>query len=213
MYYIEETDNELIKYEVELDTEKLMKLRKEIVDQCSTIEHIKNQVEGLLEHSFFEGRDIRNYHERRIGRKEYFDAPDKDVYEIEYDLYIHTSLAHYIDKLLKGDTSIINSLINYCPSIEPEVLLRKLGEAFKNNLINSLTKSLDDIEMDALKQNIDNVKTVKKDIELNKNQVSDAMFYDDVIKCITLKEVNRIDKDAIKRVEEFQDISYTKKNK
>ena len=96
MYYIEETDTEVIKYEVEIDKDNLLKLKEKIIDECSAIEHKKtNQVEGLLEPSFFEGRDIRNYKERRIGRKEYFDGPDEDIYEIEYDEYHHTDIVRY----------------------------------------------------------------------------------------------------------------------
>ena len=43
MYYIEEKDNELIKYEVEIDKENLLELRGKIIDECSAIEHKKNK--------------------------------------------------------------------------------------------------------------------------------------------------------------------------
>ena len=63
----------------------------------------------------------------------------------------------------------------------------------------------------SLKQSINSLELLKEEIELNKNQVSDNRYYDAVMKCITLTEVDRIDKDAIKRVKEFQGTSYTKK--
>ena len=43
MYYIEETDTEVIKYEVEIDKDNLLKLKEKIIDECSAIEHKKNK--------------------------------------------------------------------------------------------------------------------------------------------------------------------------
>ena len=39
MYYIEQIDGELIKYEVELDEERLIELKKIIINECGRIEH------------------------------------------------------------------------------------------------------------------------------------------------------------------------------
>ena len=39
MYYIEETDDELIKYEVEINEENLIELREKIINNCSNIIH------------------------------------------------------------------------------------------------------------------------------------------------------------------------------
>ena len=63
MYYIEETDTEVIEYEVEIDKEKLLKLREKIIDECSAIEHKKiNQVEqpyrNILELRFVKGMKV-----------------------------------------------------------------------------------------------------------------------------------------------------------
>ena len=212
MYYIEETDTEVIEYEVEIDKEKLLKLREKIIDECSAIEHKKiNQVEGLLEPSFFEGRDIRNYKERRIGRKEYFYAPDKDIYEIEYDEYHHTDIVRYIDYLLNGAPLGISLLKDYSSSCKPITLLKNSELEEKNTIKKELKKPLKEMKISSLKQSINSLELLKEEIELNKNQVSDKIYYDAVMKCITLTEVDRLKKDDIKRIEEFQGITYTKK--
>ena len=67
------------------------------------------------------------------------------------------------------------------------------------------------MKISSLKQSINSLELLKEEIELNKNQVSDKIYYDAVMKCITLTEVDRLKKDDIKRIEEFQGISYTKK--
>ena len=83
----------------------------------------------------------------------------------------------------------------------------------KATLRRCLTEPLEKIEIQALKESINSLEALKEERELNKNQVNDKIYYDDVMKCITLTEVDRMDKDTIRRVEEFQGTSYTKKNK
>ena len=45
MIYIKETDEELIKYELEVDKDKLIQLREEIIENCSEIEHVEYESE------------------------------------------------------------------------------------------------------------------------------------------------------------------------
>ncbi len=66
MYYYEETDNEIIKYEVKINREKLLNLRYNIVNK---IKHYCYETDNLSELSFFENNDIRNYLSRKTGEK------------------------------------------------------------------------------------------------------------------------------------------------
>ncbi len=136
------------------------------------------------------------------------------MYKIEYDIYKHTPLVMYIDRLLQGDGSVIKELKEY----KGNTLLAEKAKIVIKNYIDNIKKEIN--KEDYIKINAfdiinggENIKIYQKLIELNKNQLSDMYYYDDVMKCITLTEVDRMDKDAIRRVEEFQGISYTKKNK
>ncbi len=103
MYYIEETDNELVKYEVKFDTERLINLREKIVDNLSVIKHEDNETDGVPFSSFFIDNDVRNYKATRTGKwKEYFEE-DRPIYRIKYDIYQHPKLADYIDMILEGN--------------------------------------------------------------------------------------------------------------
>lgn len=213
MYYIEETDNELIKYEVELDTERLNSLKEEIIEKCSEIDHRCYESDYEPGYDFFETHHIENYHSTKTGKtKEYF-VETRDIYKIEYDEYEHPLIVDYIDSLINGDTSVIPSLKSYSSFTPPLVTARESEKAVKSTLINYLNKPLEEIKIEALTQSIHALSCLKEDIIKNKNQTSVAVYYDAVMNCITLTEVDRIDKDAIRRVEEFQGISYTKKNK
>ena len=152
---------------------------------------------------------FKNYHSRKIEEpKDYF-----ETYVIEYDEYMPTPLVNYIDYLLNGYAQIISLLKDYSLSCNSILLVKQREIELKATLRRCLTEPLEKIEIQALKESINSLEALKEERELNKNQVNDKIYYDDVMKCITLTEVDRMDKDTIRRVEEFQGTSYTKKNK
>ncbi len=63
MFYIEETDDELVKYEVELDTERLSSLKSEIIENCSEKSHNQFKCEDKSDLWTLKDKDIRNYKE------------------------------------------------------------------------------------------------------------------------------------------------------
>ena len=67
------------------------------------------------------------------------------------------------------------------------------------------------MEIPIIKALLFRLAAIQETFKLNQNQQNDMNYYNDVIDCIKLKEVDRLDKETIKRVEEFQGISYTKK--
>ncbi len=213
MFYIKETNNEVIKYEVELDIERLKSLKDEIIEKCSEISHYCYESDYELTHDFLQNHDIRNYHFTETGKKKDYFEEIRDIYKIEYDEYEHPLIVDYIDSLINGDTSVIPSLKSYSSFTHPLGAARESEKAVKRTLINYLNKPLEEIEIESLTQSIHTLSCLKEDILKNKNQKNVSVYYDDVMKCITLTEVDRIYKDAIRRVEEFQGISYTKKNK
>ena len=129
MFYIEETDDELVKYEVELDTERLSSLKSEIIENCSEKSHTRFKCEDKSDLWTLEDKDIRNYKEYWLGQIEYFGCPKTDMYKIEYDIYKHTKLVMYIDRLLQGDGSVIKELKEYKGIT---LLAEKAEKAFKH---------------------------------------------------------------------------------
>lgn len=213
MYYIEETDNEVIKYEVTINSERLLALKEEIIENCSEISHHCYESDYELTHDYLQIHDIRDYHFTETGKKKDYFEETRDIYKIEYDEYDHPLIVDYIDILINGDTSVIPSLKNYSSFSHPLGKARESENAVKSTLIYYLNKPLEEIEIESLTQSIHTLSCLKEDIIKNINQKSVSVYYDDVMKCITLIEVDRINKDAIKRVEEFQGTSYTKKIK
>ena len=213
MYYYEETDNEIIKYEVKIDREKLLNLRYNIVNKCSKIKHYCYETDNLPELYFFEDNDIRNYISRKTGeKKEYFEE-ERDVYEITYDEYQHPKLADYIDKLLQGNLKVLSKLKKYKgDSLEKDYVIELFNES-KQIIMKELNKPLMNINVDDLVYEVEYLQTLQSMIKLNEKQENAISYYNAVMKCVTLTEVDRLNKDDIKRIREFQGNSYTKKNK
>ena len=213
MVYYEETENEVIKYEVKIDREKLSILRHNIVNKCSKIKHYCYETDNLPELYFFEDNDIRNYISRKTGeKKEYFEE-ERDVYEITYDEYQHPKLADYIDKLLQGNLKVLSKLKKYKgDSLEKDYVIELFNES-KQIIMKELNKPLMNINVDDLVYEVEYLQTLQSMIKLNEKQENAISYYNAVMKCVTLTEVDRLNKDDIKRIREFQGTSYTKKNK
>lgn len=192
MFYIEETGEEYIKYIVKINEKELLSIRKEIIDNCSEIRHYKEKIDGDYDYSFFYKNDIRNFKSKKVGTKEYFPDIYINVNEVEYDKYIHPKLAEYINRLLLGDATAIKELKKYKG----------------NTLVKAKIKSTEVEESNA--KIIDYLKNYMK---LNKNQKSDMNYYDEVMMCITLIEVDRINKEEVRNIEQLYNTSKVKRKK
>ena len=146
MFYYEETDNEVVKYEVKLDTERLINLREKIVNNCSKIIHHKYQCESESDFNIQESVNVKNYRSRKVEEpNDYF-----ETYVIEYDEYMPTPLVEYIDKLLNGDAQAISQLKTYQPTYHPIIQLGYYEKELKGSLIEDLENPLEKIEIKML---------------------------------------------------------------
>ena len=193
----------IIKYKINLDESKLKELRREIIENCSTIIH-KVYETCALPKDRYNYEKIRNYREKKIGVHEYRDfLPDEDIYLVEYFYYEHPRLVTLIEELLKGNTSVIRELKN--PKIEnineEEIILneqKEIIEILNNNKSNDITKQLN-----LLKENQKKLEDYKKKKELNQNQISEVLYYDRVFNCIKLEELSRIKLKHVLDIQEF----------
>jgi len=215
MYYIEQIDGELIKYEVELDEERLIELKKIIINECGRIEH--KSYDGTNGPSRFDYLHIKNYFEKRIGRTETNDDltnPPQDIYHFDYDYYHDTELVSIIDKLLNGETNVIFNLMYKIGGQQPLEYLEQLEQEIKNKII-ELHKQMPTADnmgivkiADRIQDLSSQLKKIEKNKELNKDRKSDLEYYSDVLECVKLEEVARIEVDTI---EEFN-LLYKKVN-
>lgn len=197
MYYIEQENNDLVKYELQIDQKKLESLKKKIIEECGTITH--KSYDGTREPNHWDTNHIRNYLERKIGRTKTNDEltyPSEDLYHYEYDEYKDTKLVSIINRLLDGDANTILELKNPTPEEKIESTEDILNKKIKKILSKS-AKNIDIVELDELKKKLIEFQKSEK---LNKDRKSDLEYYPEVLNCITLKEVSRMAIETLKEL-------------
>ena len=205
MYYYKKKGKDIIKYEVIIDAEKLNKIRFQVINNCSHIEHIKNSVTDRMRPNEFDYEHIRNYKEKYIGVIEYNDfySSSEDEYAVEYDYYNHPQLVKYIDNLLNGDTSAIEQI----QKVKDEFIDKEqklLAEQQKIiSKLNSMSEKNKESQIYLLNENQEKLLEYYKEKELNKNQVTSSKYKNKVLSCIELKELEIIPYKTVLEVMRF----------
>ena len=199
MICIVEEEMDIVKYEVEINREELIRIQKEMIDNCSIITHYQYQAENTMSADYLKKYDIRNYTETLVGTKEYDDGPDTEIYLRDYDEYYHPLLAHYIESLLNGDTSFLPEIITY----KGNRLVTEEISSIKQTMIEELNKPLININLDSLAKTTDELRNLQEIEKRNKNQKSDMEYHKKVMSNIKLTEIERSDKKAVESVEQF----------
>ena len=205
MYYYKKKGKDIIKYEVKIDIEKLNKIRFQIINNCSHIQHIKTRVTDSCKPKEWDYEHIRNYHEKYEGRIEYNDfySMPEDQYLVEYDYYTHPPLIQLIDNLLNGDTSSIEQIEKMKDeNIDKEKEI--LDE--QQNIINKLNTMKEKNKQDQiylLNQSQEKLLEYYKEKELNRNQVPCIRYKRQVLSCIELKEIEIIPYKTVLEVMRF----------
>ena len=186
--------NIIEKYEVVLDRERIEKLRISIINDCSYIAHREYRT-TIVRGYDKEPLRFRKVRFDRIGWKEFRDGPDEMEYLVSFDEYIFPDVIKLIDRLLKGDESVLEELF-------------KSKESGKNidELIEKKSKELDNIDNLDIKNKqrvLNELSDLLDKKELNKNQRPIDIYMEDIKKSISISLVDTIDLEMVERVEGF----------
>lgn len=187
-------NGKIIKYNVVLDTKKLIELKEEIIKNCSIVTHIKKIDRNGL-YSF--NSKIKNYHCRAICVGEHY---NECMYEIEYDSYDNPILVEQIERLLKNDYSVIQQIFN------PTILEQKDEKAQLLAQIRNI--SIDNLNKDSIELLTKLQWSLKEVLEKEKKKASRKPiepYYLLVQECINLEKVDEISTDDFKRIMGFFD--------
>ena len=169
------------KYLIEVDVEKLKKMRQEIIDRCSIIRHyeidkykkeLENWKDNLLNNNSFE---IRNYIEKNVANFNTFN----EVIHVAYDAYCYPYLISIIDGILNQDISKMYELLEPNFDLEPFTIDEELKILAHKWSLDKQNKQLLNICRDLLKQK-----------DYNLNQISVRDYYFKVMDLLTIQYIS-----------------------
>lgn len=192
--------DKILKYEVIIDKESLSKIKYEIIDKCSIITHKDYQDTYLPKmYSIDDYLKYRNYSEVKIGVREYNDfySMPEDLYRIKYDEYKFPYLVELLNKLLEDNIDVLKEIYN----VNSKKEITSIDE--KINIQKDLIESINDDETDKKISELEKLKELIEQKELNKNQVNVLKYYNKVKKLISFHLIDSISYEQVKRVFNF----------
>ena len=210
MIYLVREGDFINKYEVSFDKEKLNEIKCALIDNCSAIVHWK--YEDTKEYVSFENSIIKNYKSTLLGKKEctdqYGSKVVKDIFLCEYDQYNVPVLVDLIDQLLKGWDGALDSILSYLPyNWDPKTPIVKQLEQAKKEYMEIFQSG----DKEQLIETLLKVGRLESELELNKNQKSQKPYYKELLKSISFKFVDSIEKYTVDRVDDFFNTKLSKK--
>ena len=198
MYYFVDKKETIEKYLVSFSKEELEKLKIEIINNCSEIEH--HEYEGTDGPNEFDYLRIRNYKERFVRIQESRDSlqwPDQRVYHYSYDEYKFPELVSVIDELLNGNVLVLDTIFNTNPESKIETIDERIRKASEE------LDAIDNLKIAKKREKLDELQKLIELKKLNKKQKSVVPYYSKLKELITLDLVDTITKEEIERVNQF----------
>lgn len=198
MYYFIDKKENIEKYVVNFSNEELEKLKREIINNCSEIEH--HEYDSTHGPDKFNYLKIRNYNERFVRVHESSDSlqwPDQKVYHYSYDEYKFPELVSYIDELLNGNVLILNNIFNTNLEFKNKTIDEKIRKASEE------LDNIDNLKISEKREKLDELQKLIELKKINENQKSVVPYYARLRELITLELVDTITKKGIERVNQF----------
>ncbi len=193
MYYFKNNGERIEKYQVNFSREKIERLKKEIIDRCSYIEH----KEFISDYPpiFDDNSIIKNFHDTLVGKKEYFEET-RDVYSYSYDEYKPPYLIELINRLINGDAEVIDEILTYDISSDESI-------DDKIKLVNQEFMDIEAENIDGKKAKLKELGDLLESKDLNRDQQNIEPYYYQLIKLIEFDLVDSLTIFELNRVESF----------
>lgn len=208
MYYYADKKEFVEKYLITFSKDELENLRIDVINNCSEIVH--HEYDATHGPNKYDGLKIRNYSEKFIKIKESNDSlqwPDQKIYHYSYDEYKFPNLVSIIDELIKGNTFVLDELLNDSIISKVETIEERIKKA-SDELDN-----IDNLKIHEKKEKLNELQHLINLNELNKNQKSIIPYYDKLNKLLVLELVDTISKEELERVYQFFETKLNIENK
>lgn len=202
MNYYRNEGNNIFKFIVSYDENKIKQLREEIIENCGTVNH-KEYITIYLPY-LKENERIRNLKKTFVETKPNHDlyAGDDDVYKIEYDEVVFPRIIELIDFFLNGHIDALKSIENFAYlNNQPEEELIKEEQAVVSAI--SLKKEALPDKIEELKVIEARLKSLQdKHADLKKSQKLKT-YYEQILEDVSLTLVDRMTIDEFNKYVNF----------
>ena len=196
MLYFRKNDEVIEKYQISFDKEKIEKLKKEIINNCSFIKHKEYESDYSPR---FTDEIIRNFTYTSTGKeKEYFEET-RDICRYSYDEYKPPYLVELINQLLNGNSKAIDKILNYDISTKSTIDDRI-------DLANQEFNKIAPEDIIKKREKLKELEDLLNEKELNKNQQSIDVYYNQLIGLIKFDLVDSLSISELGRIESFLEI-------
>ena len=193
MLYFRKNDEVIEKYQISFDKEKIEKLKKEIINNCSFIKHKEYESDYSPR---FTDEIIRNFTYTSTGKeKEYFEET-RDICRYSYDEYKPPYLVELINQLLNGNSKAIDKILNYDISTKSTIDDRI-------DLANQEFNKIAPEDIIKKREKLKELEDLLNEKELNKNQQSIDVYYNQLIGLIKFDLVDSLSISELGRIESF----------
>ena len=204
MIYFRKNDEVIEKYQVNFDKKEIEKLKNQIINKCSFIQH--KEYESYCDYSpkFLYDITIRNFTYAATGKKHECFEETRDIYRYSYDEYKPPYLVSLMDQLLNGNSEAIDGILSYDISTKLNIDDRI---KFKNKEFNEIAPE----NINKKKEKLKELEDLLKEKELNKNQQSIDLYYSQLMELIKFNLIDSLPISELDRIESFLEINLSSK--
>ena len=198
MYYFKQNGEKIEKYQINFNKEEIEKLKLEIINNCSFIKHVEYTSDYSPKF-----KDIslkKKFKSKYVGKKEYFEEA-REIYSYSYDEYNPPYLVELINRLLNGDITSIDNILNYY------IISNELSIDDKIKIVNQELIGIAPENINAKKEKLQELENLLETKKLNQHRQSIVPFYKQLISLINFDLVDSLSISEIKKVEDFLGIS------
>ena len=193
MFYFKQNGEKIEKYHIAFNKEEIEKLKSEIINNCSFINHVEYSSD--YPPKFNNVSLIKNFRSTYTEKKEYFEET-RDVYLYSYDEYKPPYLVELIDKLLNEDITSIDKILNYY--ISPNLSIED-----NIKLVNQELTEIDIENINAKKEKLKELENLLELKKLNKKRQNIDTYYKQLLSLIRFDLVDSLSINEIDRVKTF----------
>jgi len=198
--YEKQNNNNIIKYEIYFDKEKLEDLKQRIIDNTALIKHEKTT--AINPYSI---KDTLDYEICNLTYKELVPIDRFDHYEreyfVEYDKIIYPNLVKIIYSFLRNEVSALKELSEYSIEYPTKYLEEEIAKV--NNEINNILNT----DFELKRKKLDELQSLVIDAENNKNKTNTKLYYEELKSLIQAKYIDEIDLEVLNHATKFLNAS------